>query len=122
MSESQSPVPKPTAEIRQWAMFCHLAAFLGLVIPFGNVIGPLILWQMKKETDPFIDAQGKEALNFQITASLALAVSIMLIVVIIGVPLLLLIGIGATVLTIIAAIKANDGLSYRYPFCWRPVK
>ena len=122
MSDSQSPIPTPTAQVRQWAMFCHLAAFLGLVLPFGNLIGPLILWQMKKETDPFIDAQGKEALNFQITASLAIAVSIMLIVVIIGFPLLLLIGIGATVLTIIAAIKANDGLSYRYPFCWRPVK
>ncbi|MCS3467949.1 putative Tic20 family protein [Pseudomonas sp. JUb42] len=122
MSDSQTPIPQPSAEIRQWAMFCHLAAFLGLVLPFGNLIGPLILWQMKKETDPFIDAQGKEALNFQITASLAIAVSIMLIVVIIGFPLLLLIGIGATVLTIIAAIKANDGLSYRYPFCWRPVK
>jgi hypothetical protein len=122
MSDSQSPAPKLTPEIRQWAMFCHLAAFLGLVFPFGNLIGPLILWQMKKETDPFIDAQGKEALNFQITASLAIAVCVMLIVVIIGFPLLLLVGIGATVLTIIAAIKANDGLSYRYPFCWRPVK
>ena len=122
MNDSQSPVPKPNTEIRQWAMFCHLAAFLGLVFPFGNLIGPLILWQMKKETDPFIDAQGKEALNFQITASLAIAVCVMLIVVIIGFPLLLLVGIGATVLTIIAAIKANDGLHYRYPFCWRPVK
>ncbi len=122
MSDSQSPIPKPASEIRQWAMFCHLAAFLGLVFPFGNLIGPLILWQIKKEVDPFIDAQGKEALNFQITVSLAAAVSIMLFVVIIGVPLLLLVGIGAMVLTIIAGIKANDGLSYRYPFCWRPVK
>ncbi len=122
MSDSQSPVPKPASEIRQWAMFCHLAAFLGLVFPFGNLIGPLILWQLKKEVDPFIDAQGKEALNFQITVSLAAAVSIMLFVVIIGIPLLLLVGIGAMVLTIIAGVKANDGLPYRYPFCWRPAK
>ncbi|MGE8360595.1 DUF4870 domain-containing protein [Pseudomonas sp.] len=119
---SQSPVPTPDREARQWAMFCHLAAFLGFVFPFGNLIGPLIVWQIKKDLDPFIDEQGKEALNFQITVVIAMVISVMLMLVAVGILLTGLVFIGAIVLTIIAGIKANEGRAYRYPFCWRLVK
>ncbi|MEG5265066.1 DUF4870 domain-containing protein [Pseudomonas sp. JDS28PS106] len=122
MSDSQQPLNKPAQSARQWAMFCHLSAFLGVVFPFGNLLGPLILWQLKRESDPFIDAQGKEALNFQITVAIAAVISFFLMVVVIGFPLLLLVGIGALVLTIIAGIKANEGRDYRYPFTWRVLK
>ncbi|MGV8864606.1 MAG: DUF4870 domain-containing protein [Pseudomonas sp.] len=122
MSESQLPLPTPSAEVRQWAMLCHFAAFFGLIFPFGNLLGPLILWQIKKETDPFIDAQGKEALNFQITVAIAAMICFLLMVVIIGFPLLVLVGVGALVLTIIGGVKANDGIAYRYPFTWRLIK
>mgnify|MGYP000402627055 CR=1 FL=1 len=71
MNDSQLPVPAPSKEVRQWAMLCHFAAFLGLVFPFGSLLGPLILWQFKKDMDPLIDDQGKEALNFQITVAIA---------------------------------------------------
>lgn len=67
-------------------MLCHLAAFLGFVFPFGSVVGPLILWQMKKEVDPFIDDQGKEALNFQITVAIAWIACIVLAFAVIGFP------------------------------------
>ncbi|MBM7063319.1 DUF4870 domain-containing protein [Pseudomonas sp. UL073] len=116
------PVTTPSLEARQWAMFCHFAAFLGLVFPFGNLLGPLIVWQIKKDLDPFVDAQGKEALNFQITVSLAALVCMLLMLVVIGFLLLGLLGIGALVLTVIAGIKANEGQDYRYPFCWRLLK
>ena len=122
MSESQLPLPTPSAQVRQWAMFCHFAAFLGLIFPFGNLLGPLIIWQLKKETDPFIDAQGKEALNFQITVALAMVACFFLMLLIIGFALIGLVCIGALVLTIIAGIKANDGVAYRYPFTWRLIK
>lgn len=122
IDESQVPKPLPGPEARQWAMFCHFAAFLGLVIPFGNLLGPLIIWQIKKDLDPFVDAQGKEALNFQISVSLAALLCFLLMVVVIGFPLLLLVSIAALVLTIIAGIKANEGRAYRYPFSWRLVK
>lgn len=122
IDESQAPQPLPGSEARQWAMFCHFAAFLGLVIPFGNLLGPLIIWQIKKDLDPFVDAQGKEALNFQISVSLAALLCFLLMVVVIGFPLLLLVSIAALVLTIIAGIKANEGRAYRYPFSWRLVK
>ena len=120
--EFQAPQPVPGPEARQWAMFCHFAAFLGLVIPFGNLLGPLIVWQIKKDLDPFVDDQGKEALNFQISVALAALLCFLLMVVVIGFPLLLLVSIAALVLTIIAGIKANEGQAYRYPFAWRLVK
>ena len=81
MSDEQLPLPTPSQEVRQWAMFCHLSALLGIWIPFGTIIGPLILWQIKREMDPFIDAQGKEALNFQITVAIASAICFLLMLV-----------------------------------------
>ncbi|MCD5983358.1 MULTISPECIES: DUF4870 domain-containing protein [Pseudomonas] len=122
MSDSQHPLQKPAQSARQWAMLCHLSAFLGVVFPFGNLLGPLILWQMKKDSDPFIDAQGREALNFQITVAIAATVSILLMLVVIGFALFMLVGLGALVLTIIAGVKANEGVDYRYPFTWRLLK
>ena len=122
MSDTQLPVPAPSKEVRQWAMLCHFAAFLGLVFPFGSLIGPLILWQIKKDMDPLIDDQGKEALNFQITVAIAWIACMVLGFVVIGFLLMGVLVIGALVLTIIAGIKANKGIAYRYPLTWRPVK
>ncbi|KAF1056274.1 MAG: hypothetical protein GAK44_00278 [Pseudomonas delhiensis] len=122
MDEPVSNDARPSAEARQWAMFCHFAAFAGMVIPFGNLLGPLIVWQLKRESDPFVDRQGKEALNFQITVTLAMLVCVLLCLVVIGIFLMGIVAIGALVLTIIAGIKANEGREYRYPFTWRPVK
>ena len=114
--------PGPSREARQWAMFCHFSAFLGMWFPCGSLIGPLILWQMKRESDPFIDDQGKEALNFQITVAIASAICYVLMFILIGFALLGLVLIGAVVLVVIAGVKANDGVVYRYPFTWRPIK
>jgi uncharacterized protein len=111
-----------SAEQRQWAMFAHLSALVGFVIPFGNVIGPLVIWLIKKDTMPLVDDQGKESLNFQITVTIAAIICMALIVVLIGIPLLLAVGLVALVLTIIAGIKANEGVSYRYPFALRLIK
>ena len=87
-----------------------------------------IIWQLKKDTMPFVNDQGKEALNFAITVSAICLVLVLLTVMTLGVgmllafPLLAAIGITATVLVIIAAIKANQGVVYRYPFALRLVK
>lgn len=119
---SQMPVPTPSYEVRQGAMLCHLAAFLGFVFPFGSVVGPLILWQMKKEVDPFIDDQGKEALNFQITVAIAWIACIVLAFAVIGFFLMVALAIATVVLTIIGSIKTNKGIAYRYPLTWRVIK
>lgn len=77
---------------------------------------------MKKNDDPFIDEQGKEAVNFQLTMFLAALVSGILIFVIIGFFLLVVVAIIATVLPIIGAIKASEGEHFKYPFALRLVK
>lgn len=111
----------PSAESRQWAMISHLSALVGFLIPFGNLIGPLVVWQVKK-ADPFVDAQGKEALNFQITITLAGMICAVLTLVLIGFLLLPALAIVSIVLIIIAAIRSNEGENYVYPFAIRLVK
>ncbi len=115
--------PGPTEsnrEAQQWGMFAHLSALIGFVIPFGNVIGPLVIWQMKKD-ESFIADQGKEALNFQITVTLAVFACLLLSLIVIGMLLLPIVGLAALVLTIIGGVKANGGERYRYPFALRLV-
>jgi uncharacterized Tic20 family protein len=106
-----------------WAMACHLAALSGFVIPFGNIIGPLIIWLIKKDTMPLVNQHGKESLNFQITVLIAVVISLILMFVLIGILLLVVVGIGALVLTIMAAVKvANGQTDYRYPWTLRLIK
>ncbi|NIN12397.1 MAG: DUF4870 domain-containing protein [Gemmatimonadales bacterium] len=110
-------------EARKWAMLCHLVALVGLIgNGIGFLLGPLIVWLVKKDEHPFIDEQGKEAVNFQITMFMAAVVSGLLILVLIGFVLLLLVGLAMIIFPIIGAIKANDGEHYRYPFSIRLIK
>ena len=106
----------PTAEERNWAVGCHLAAFSGLITGIGFVLGPLVVWLYKKDDSAFVSDQGKEALNFQLTMLISVAISCLLIVVLIGIPLLILLAIFNFVCTIVAAVKASEGVAYRYPF------
>ncbi len=102
-------------EERQMAMFTHLAALFGLVFPFGNIIGPLVLWLIKKDSMPFVDDQGKEALNFNITVAIAWVVSMILLLIVIGYVMLVVLGVLWFVFVIMAAIKSSEGEPYRYP-------
>ena len=123
MSETNvPPVTSPSKDEKTWAMFCHLSALAGFIIPFGNLIGPLIIWQMKKGGYAFVDDQGKESLNFQITVSIAAIVALILIVAVVGLFLAPVVAILALVFTIIGGIKANEGVTYRYPFALRLIK
>ncbi|MDV7211709.1 DUF4870 domain-containing protein [Azotobacter beijerinckii] len=120
---SQSLVPLPDPQARRWAMLCHYAAFFWFMAPLiGNVLGPLIVWQLQKDRDPFVDRHGKEALNFQITYSLLMMVCGALAWIFIGFPLMALVSLIALVLVVIAGIRANAGELWRYPFCIRLVK
>jgi uncharacterized protein len=124
----------PSAEERQWAMFAHLSALLGALLTgvlgggWGCFIGPLIIWLVKKDTMPFVNDQAREALNFNITVAIAslalLLLSIMTLGIglIIAIPLWVIIGVAWLVFTIIAAIRANEGQRYRYPFALRLIK
>jgi uncharacterized Tic20 family protein len=104
-------------------MLCHLSALAGYVgIPFGNVIGPLVVWLVKKDQLPFVDDQGKEALNFQISVMIYGLVCVPLAFLLIGIPLLIALALFHLVATIVAAVKANTGVAFRYPLCIRFIK
>ena len=106
---------------KTWGMLCHLAAFAWF-IPLGNIIGPLIVYSVKRQEYDFVEDQGKESLNFQITMTIALIVSGFLAIILIGLFLLVLVGLFSVVFTVIAAVKASQGEFYRYPLTIRFLK
>jgi uncharacterized protein len=127
MTPPPPPSGSPSAEERQWAMFAHLSAIVAALVGL-SFLGPLIVWLVKKDTMPFVDDQGKEALNFNITIMIAMAILWVITIVTIFIgsiltfPLMFVIGIAGLVLVIIAGMKANEGVAYRYPFTLRLIK
>jgi uncharacterized Tic20 family protein len=112
------PGQETNPDARMWAMFCHLAGLAGFsVMPaLGSVIGPLVVWLIRKDKHPFVDEQGREAVNFQLTMLIYALVSGLLMIICVGLPLLIAVIIVDIVLLIVAAVKANGGEHYRYPY------
>ncbi len=120
VNAEQSEIDK---DARMWAMFCHLAGLCGFILPgVGNIVGPLILWQIKKDEYPFVDEQGKEAVNFQISMTIYAIISLFLCFVCVGIFLLAAVCIVYLVFLLIAAVKANNSQAYRYPLTIRFIK
>jgi len=103
------------SEEQTFSMLCHLSALAGYVIPFGNIIGPLIFWLIKKDQYPEVDRQGKDSLNFQISMTLWVIVSAVLILLVIGIFALIALGVLNLILIIVASIKSNNGERFKYP-------
>ncbi len=124
MNQEVDTVHIPDKEERTWGMFCHLVVFLGFIIPipFVTIIGPLVIWIIKRDEMFFVDDQGKESLNFQITMMLATIASGVLMFVLIGFVLIFVVLIFQIIVVIIASIKANEGVYYRYPLSIRFIK
>ncbi len=101
------------------AMFCHLSGLAGFIVPFGSLVAPIIIWSLKKDDMPFVDEQGKEAINFQISMAIYLFVAIILCFVIIGIPVVIGLVLAKLAFALIAAVKASEGKTYRYPFTLR---
>ena len=124
------PPPHPESQMRTWNMLCHLSALSGFVgIPLGNVLGPLLVWQIKKNEFPSVDVHGKAALNFQLTVLIAALVTaaagFILTFICIGFLLFFVaaaIGLAGLIFAIIAGIKANNGEDYKYPYSIEFVK
>jgi uncharacterized Tic20 family protein len=123
---SPAPPPgSPGSDARMWNMLCHLSALAGFVIPFGSILGPLIIWQIKKNEFPSVDIHGKASVNFQITVMLALIVCLFPAFFCLGilvVPAVLFIGLAGLIFAIIAGIKANNGEDYKYPWSLELIK
>ncbi|MCH7825129.1 MAG: DUF4870 domain-containing protein [Acidobacteria bacterium] len=120
MNENAEATTLSAKEARKWAMLCHLSALAGLLgNGIGFLVGPLVVWLIKREDDPLIEEQGKAAVNFQLTMFLALFVSALLVFVLIGIPLLIGVGLMMVIFPIIAAVKTSKGEHYRYPISIR---
>jgi uncharacterized protein len=127
------PTGVPSAEEKQWALFAHLSALAGAIVSglffgVGCFIGPLIIYLIKKDTMPFVADQAKEALNFNITLAIV-GVALMILVfltlgigIFIALPIGVCVALGWLILTVIAAIKASEGVAYRYPIILRLIK
>ena len=130
MTESTTEAPPTTAQIPSATaaaghtneVLCHVLAFAGLIIPFGNVVGPLVFWLWKKAEIPVVDTHGKESLNFQISMTIWTLICFASMFVFVGFVLFPVAVITNIVLTIIASIKASHGDLYRYPLTIRFVK
>ncbi len=110
-AEGYEPQPVATKEQNTWALVAHLSGLLFYSgIPFGNIIAPLAIWLMNRDTMPFVDDQAKEALNFQITIMLYLLACVPLAFVLIGFILAPVVVVFHAIASIIAALKAQQGI------------
>lgn len=121
--ETQEPVSpqetpsagQPSSESKMLGMLAHLLGIMGF-------LGPLIIWLIKKDDDPYVDEHGKESLNFQITMMIAFFISGMSTIIFIGCITTPILVIADIILCIMAGMKANEGISYKYPLTIRFIK
>lgn len=119
----------PVGDERTWALLAHLSALSAFIVTgVGGVLGPLIIWLIKRDSLPFAGDQAKEALNFNITVLIAAAGLVLFSIITVGIGLLLTVPLGFAlffywlVFTIIAAVNANNGVRYRYPLTLRLIQ
>lgn len=113
----QDPISSALSSVtnRQWAIVLHLSQYAGYLVPFAGFLLPILLWQLKKDTVPGLDEHDRNVVNWLISSLIYGFVSGVLTIVLIGFVGLLAIIVMAMVFPIIGAIKANDGIAWRYP-------
>lgn len=118
--QSSTAVPSestsPSKDALNLAVLCHILGF------FTSILGPLILWMMKKDTDAYVEHHGREALNFQIMLLIGYVVGGILTFLCIGFVILAAAWIADLVFSILAAVAASKGQRYRYPVSIRLIQ
>jgi uncharacterized Tic20 family protein len=126
MSDNENPYNTPTPSDpnnRKWGMALHLSALIGLLLPLGLVLGPLIVWMLKKNDGEYFDRQGKNAVNFQLTILIAAFVFAVLGTMIKPLfTLAFVAGIAGILFAVIAGFNVNSNGDYKYPFSFRFIK
>ncbi len=111
-----------TQEEKTFGMLAHLTSLSGFIIPFGSILGPLIIWLIKKDQSAWVNQQGKEALNFNISIAIYGIVASLLIFIVIGIFLAIAVGVFWLVMVIIATVKVNNLEDFQYPLAIRLIK
>jgi uncharacterized Tic20 family protein len=99
----------------QWALLLHLSQFAGYVVPFAGWIAPILIWQLKKEEIPELDAHGRNVVNWILSELIYATVSVILIFVLIGIPMLIVLFLLGVIFPIIGGVKAADDIVWKYP-------
>lgn len=107
--------PGDDRELRQWATILHLSLLAGLIVPVGGLIAPIIIYILKKDDVPGLQAHGHVVFNWMISALIYGVISVILMLVLIGFVMIWLLALLALIFPIIGAIKANDGELWPYP-------
>ncbi len=107
---------------RTWGSLAHLSALTGMLIPFGSLIVPLLVWRTRGQRTPFVGDQALEALNFNITVAIAFLPCVALSFLFLGILAIFVLVIYWIIMTVIATIKAGEGHTYRYPITLRLIK
>lgn len=112
------PLATPTGDERTMSILSHILA----IVPGVGILGPLLIWLFKKDDSPFVEANAKESLNFQLTVIIGWVIGAILWFMIIGMLLVAVVSVLNVVLVIVATIKASENKIYRYPVNLRLIK
>lgn len=114
-----TPPENPSQQAINWAMICHLSGFAGFILPLANIIVPLLIWGFKRQEFPYVDEQGKEAINFQISITIYWIIAAILILIVIGLFIMPLLAAFQIIAMIIASVETAHGKHFRYPLTIR---
>ncbi|AZQ12531.1 DUF4870 domain-containing protein [Shewanella khirikhana] len=120
--EQMTELHQPEKQEKEMALLVHAASFAGYLIPFGSVLGPLIVWLMKRDESAFVNQAGINCLNFKISMLIYFMVSFLLMFVLVGFVLVFALAILDIVVTILAMVRASEGSHYQYPFSIKFIK
>src|SRR6185437_11562779 len=112
------PLTTPTNDERILGVLSHILA----IVPGVGILGPLVIWLLKKDQYQFVEANARESLNFQLTIIIGWIISGILVVVFIGWLLFGVLACLNVVLVIVATVKASENMIYRYPISLRLIK
>lgn len=114
--------PKDFTE-RKWATAMHASAFAGMLFPLALALGPLLIWMLKKHESDYLDAQGKKAINFQLTILVMAFVCVILALLIKPlIALAFMMGIGGLVFAVMSAVMVYREGDFNYPFSLNIIK
>lgn len=116
MDARPSPISNDEGRL---AVVCHLLSFAGFVFPFGNILGPLAIYLIKKDESAYVRHHASEALNFQINMTVYTIISALLLFLLIGFVLLPVVLAIDIILTVVAAVRASNEVWYTYPLTIR---
>ena len=106
---------------RLWATLAHLLSFVAAYIALG-FLAPLIVLLLFGQRSAYVRAHAVESLNFNLSWLLYAIVGALLIFIGIGILILIALGIAYVILIVVASIRANNGVFYRYPLTIRFVR